>query len=117
MHELSIATSIIEIVTDELQKHGASKLTLVRVKYGRLTNIVAEALHMGFTAVCQDAGYQGAVLELEELPVVLKCGACNKEFTVNEKEIIAIPCPHCGQRFGHEVISGKELFVDHIDAE
>ena len=44
MHEMSIVSSLLEMVKQEMQKNNATKLVLVRVKYGRLANLVPEAM-------------------------------------------------------------------------
>ncbi|MFV0422856.1 hydrogenase maturation nickel metallochaperone HypA [Oleidesulfovibrio sp.] len=117
MHEMSIAASLIGIVKEEMAKHGATRLLMVRVRYGRLTNIVPEALQMGFEATSMEAGLQGARLELVEVPLTVACGGCGNEFTPEHDDIVYMPCPKCGREFAHEVLTGRELFVDHIEAE
>jgi|UPI00003943D7 hydrogenase nickel incorporation protein HypA/HybF len=117
MHEMSIAASLIDIVKEEMAKHGATRLLMVRVRYGRLTNIVPEALQMGFEATCLEAGIKDARLELEEVPLTVACGGCGETFTPEHEDILYMPCPRCGREFAHEVLTGRELFVDHIEAE
>ena len=44
MHEMSVVTSLLSIVREEMEKHDVHRLLLVRVRYGALSNIVPEAL-------------------------------------------------------------------------
>lgn len=117
MHEMSIAASLIDIVKDELDKHGAEKLLMVRVCHGTLTNIVPDALSFAFEVQTQNTPLEGAELELKEIPLTVKCGDCGHEFIPENGDMFYMPCPECGREFAHEVISGRELYVDHLEAE
>lgn len=114
---MSIIASVLAIVSDELKKNNAQKLLLVRVCHGALSNIVPDALQFAFEAQTVDTPFDGAQLELEEIPLVLKCCACQKEFSPDAGEALFAPCPACGQPLGHSLVQGNELFVQHIDAE
>ncbi len=116
MHEMAIAENILQIVEQELAKHNCTKLTLVQVRYGALSQVVADSLQFCFEAVIKDGPYDGARLELEEVPLTLRCGSCAQSFSPEFGEVFE-PCSHCGANFGHEVLEGKELYVQHIEAE
>lgn len=117
MHEMSVADSILRIVADEMEKHQMRSLHLVRVRHGALSNIVPESLTFCFEALTLDSPWKGARLELEELPVILRCGGCGATFTPPGREGLFAPCPACGEVLGHAVEQGKELYVQHIEAE
>ena len=116
MHELSLATELMSIIRDELAKHGAARLLSVRVRYGALSNVVPEALEMAFESLTINTDYAGAALEMVEDPLVLVCGGCGIDFTSDAPTPHAM-CPHCGHNFFHTVKSGKELYLDHLEAE
>lgn len=118
MHEMSIIASVLGIVEDELKKNHAHTLLAVRVCHGTLSNIVPDALQFAFEAQTAGSPFAGARLELEEIPVILRCCACQREFSPQDAhEALFAPCPDCGQPLGHSVVQGNELFVQHIDAE
>lgn len=117
MHEMSVADSVLRIAVDEMEKHQLHTLRLVRVRYGAISNIVAESLHFCFEALTIDTPWAGARLELEELPVVLRCNACGKTFSPEGRDALFAPCPECGENVGHSVVQGRELYVQHIEAE
>jgi len=117
MHELSIATSLLSIIDEELKKHQLEKLLVVRVRHGVLANIVPEALCFAFAALTQGGPFEGARLELEEELVVLRC-SCGARFSPTRKhELLFAPCPACGEMLGHAVEKGRELYLQHIEAE
>ena len=108
MHEMSVVTSLLSIVREEMEKHDVHRLLLVRVRYGALSNIVPEALSFAF---------EGAVLETEEVPITLKCSQCGHTFPAVKGEHFFAPCPACGEQYGHSMETGRELYVQHIEAE
>lgn len=118
MHEMSLTNSLLDIAREEMKKHGASRLLLVRVRYGALANVVPEALSMAFEVLTQGTDLEGARLELDEEPVILACGDCGREFAPPPAAAgMFSACPHCGQDFGHRVLSGKSLYLDHLEVE
>ncbi len=117
MHEMSIVSSLLDIVQDEMHKHNVNRLLLVRVQYGALANIVPEALSFAFETLTMGTPFEGAVLEMEEIPLTLRCYACGTIFTPHPEEHFFASCPTCGAQAGHTVQTGRELFVQHIEAE
>jgi hydrogenase nickel incorporation protein HypA/HybF len=117
MHEMSIATSLLSLVDEELKKRRLEKLLVVRVRHGALTNIVPEAMSFAFEALTLGGPFEGARLELEEEPLVLRC-SCGARFSPERNhEPRFAPCPACGEKLGHTVEKGRELYLQHIEAE
>jgi len=117
MHEMSIVTSLLSLVEEELTKRQLQKLLVVRVRHGALANIVPDALSFAFEALTQGTPFEGARLELEEEPIVLRC-SCGASFSPEQKrELLFVPCPVCGETLGHTVEKGRELYLQHIEAE
>ena len=118
MHEMSLTTSLLDIIREEMNTHGASRLLLARVRFGALANVVPEALSMAFEVLTQGTDFEGARLELEEEPILLACGECGREFTPPFSAAAQFSvCPQCGQELGHRVLSGKALYLAHLEVE
>ena len=117
MHELSIAQSLLGLIEDEMTKHGKQTLVSVKVKHGRLAAIVPEALSMAFEVLTAETRLAGARLDMEEVPVRLRCHACGKEFQPEQHAAPFAPCPCCGEELGHTVLSGRELFIEYLELE
>ena len=114
---MSIVTSLLSLVAEELNKRQLKKLLVARVRHGALANVVPEAMYFAFEALTQGGPFEGARLELEEEPVVLRC-ACDVCFSPERKsELLFVPCPACGATRGHAVEKGRELYLQHIEAE
>ncbi len=110
MHELSIASAIVATV----ERHaGGSPVTTVRVRVGRLRQVVPDSLEFCFGMVARDSVCAGARLELEVVPAVLRCAACEHEWEI---EAPPFRCPACA---GGDVsaVQGEELEVESIEIE
>ena len=86
MHEISLMSDIMRIATEELVRHGGRRLTLVRVRYGVLNQIVPDAMRMAFDAFIAGTPHEGAALELKEEPLRLRCRGCGKEREAASRE-------------------------------
>jgi len=111
MHELSIAQSILEIVQANLPVADAGSVKLVKIRVGQLSGVVPDSLDFCFGAITHGTSLQGATLDIEKVPFVLKCRACNTSF---ESEAGVVLCPTCGG-MDTEVLSGTELQVVEIE--
>ena len=117
MHELSIAESLVAIIKEEMDKHDVTRLMKVKVRYGQISAIVPEALETAFQALTQGTKMEGAKLETEEIPLRARCRSCGKEFSPQGDDLYIMTCPFCQTEFGHEIVSGKELYIEEIEAE
>ncbi|MFO7816509.1 MAG: hydrogenase maturation nickel metallochaperone HypA [Thermodesulfobacteriota bacterium] len=117
MHEMSIAQNLIQIIDEEMTKHDVQKLYKVKVVHGTLSHVVPEALETAFEVLTQDTRLQGAEFLTEEKPLRVKCRECGHEFSPEGEDLIIMTCPECKTEFGHEILSGKELFIEEIEAE
>ncbi len=68
MHELSIAAALLETIDEEQRVHGFDRVLRVRLRIGRYSNVVPEALRFGFEALAAGTVAEGAVLDFEEVP-------------------------------------------------
>ncbi len=117
MHELSVAESLIKIISEEMAKHGLNKLLSVKVVHGQISAIVPEALETAFEILTINTPFAGAAFSMELKPMVVRCRQCGQEFSPTQEERMIMPCPRCATELGHEIISGRELYIDHIEAE
>ena len=117
MHELSIAQSLLALIEDEMAKHDQKTLVTVKVRHGRLSAVVPEALSMAYEVLTTDTRLAGSQLVMEETPVVLRCRTCQREFSPELPSAAFAPCPGCGEELGHTVLSGRELYIEYLELE
>ena len=112
MHELSIANSIVEIATEEARRRHAAHVTAVYLRIGPLSGVVSDALRFSYEVVCEGTPLAGSNLVIEELPVVVHCGSCDEQRTVDSMQHLL--CPVCGA-LTPEVVQGGELEVTALE--
>ncbi len=68
MHELSIAETLVEMLAAEAARHRAEKILSVRIRLGRLSGIVSDALSFSFDVAAQGTIAEGARLQIDDAP-------------------------------------------------
>ena len=111
MHELSIAQEILGIVYQYVPDPKENYIKAVRVKIGKMSNILPDSLSFCFEAIIQETPLKGAALEIIEEPVLIKCSECN---TISEIEPPVFACPACKSN-QIKIIGGTDMRVDEIE--
>lgn len=111
MHELSIAESILDIVTAEAVKHRAPAVTAIKLRLGEFTGVVREALEFAFEIARQGTVAERAALEIEWVPLETRCPGCG--LTGRPGEDFCLVCERCGKPV--EILSGREMQVEYVD--
>ncbi len=112
MHEVSIAQSLLKIAVENCEKEGYKGIEEIKVKIGRASGIMPEALSFAFDAVKIGTIAAKASLTIDEIPVTGFCESCKSSFTVEEAYIIS--CPQCGD-ISIRVETGHELHIYEMD--
>jgi hydrogenase nickel incorporation protein HypA/HybF len=113
MHELALAESIVNIVTSEMKKYPGSKALKVAIKLGALHEIVPDALQFGFDTMTTQTPLEGALLDIERIPIKGRCRNCGHEFEIEEYLFV---CPQCYSG-DIEMTQGDILEISHIEIE
>lgn len=116
MHEMSIAMSLLDMAEEEARKRGLARITKIRVEYGVLGGIMADAFNLCFEALCAERGHDRIELELVRIPLKLRCHFCGHVFGGESREDQWQPCPACGEILGHIVEQGTELVLARLEA-
>jgi hydrogenase nickel incorporation protein HypA/HybF len=111
MHELSLSGAIVNTVV----KHAAGRpVGLVSMRRGALRQVVPDTLEFYFGFVSKGTVCEGARLEQELIPALLRCAACGREWEI---DLPIFMCPDCGAGGRVEVASGEEFEVESIEVE
>ncbi len=110
MHELSIAQAIVDVAG---RNAGDGRVTRVYVQVGRLRQVVPSALEFSFELCAHGTTVEGAALELEEVPVGVRCRSCGAG---SEPAGFPLSCGSCGG-LSVEVVQGEELLVESLELE
>jgi len=103
VHELAIAESVVDTVTQRLP---GTAITCVHLEIGALSGVVADSLRFCFDLATEGTGLEGARLEITEPPARCRCRSCGAEF---EPDFPIVLCP-CGSA-DVAVLGGEELKI------
>ena len=106
MHELAITQGVVDAVTD---RTGTAPVTTVRVRVGRLSGVVPDAMRFCFELVTAGTPLEGAALEFEQPEGRARCRTCGGEFVPADLILLC----DCGSA-DVEVLSGRELAVASV---
>ena len=114
MHEMSIALQIIEIaeaaIPGDLKGTPVEKLN---IRIGKLSAVIPDSLIFCINIASKNTAFDGAALNIEEIPVQLKCLSCDHQWVIEEP---AFNCESCNSG-DIEIISGRELDIESIEVE
>jgi hydrogenase nickel incorporation protein HypA/HybF len=110
VHELSLSSAIVNTVVKHADGRGVS---VVNLRVGHLRQVVPDSLEFYFEFVARGTVCEGARLEQELVPAVLRCDACAARWAM---DLPFFRCPECGS--GEVTVeSGNEFEVESIEVE
>jgi hydrogenase nickel incorporation protein HypA/HybF len=113
MHEIKIAEELSVIVVDKAREARLSVVETVNVSFGQLVQIVPEIFEFAFREAVRDTVAEKAALNIEIIPLEMRCLSCGAEYSPSEN----FPsCRTCGAP-EIKVVHGKELFIKSIEGE
>ncbi|MFE1251473.1 hydrogenase maturation nickel metallochaperone HypA [Streptomyces sp. NPDC058766] len=112
MHEVSIATAIIERAGELARAGGTDAVGTVTVRVGELAGVVPDALGFAFDVARDGTALARAELVVEQVTARAWCEACTEDFPVGMPPFFW--CPRC-DRPSSDLRSGRELEITGID--
>ncbi len=113
MHELSIAASIVETVTESAAAYPGAQVIEVRLRVGALSAVVEESLQFCWGVSTEGTPLAGAKLVIRTMPVVVHCAGCNAD---SEIGVQSFRCSKCGELTA-DLRQGQELEIESIEIE
>jgi hydrogenase nickel incorporation protein HypA/HybF len=114
MHELSIALSIVEGVTEEAVSRDIPRVSAVHLRVGRFSGVVEDALLFAWDEACRGTILESSRLVIEDVPLVGHCRSCGEDRIL--PDVYTFFCPECQGPIS-EIVSGKELEVTAMEVE
>ena len=118
MHEISIASAIMDTVIDTATKNSAQKVDEIFVEIGELTSLNAEQLMFIFENIAKGTIAEGAKYHIETISPLIECNKCQYKGKIKYTEKLhfflpAIKCPECDET-KVDIIAGRECCVRKI---
>lgn len=111
MHEVGLMQSALDLAVEHAQRQGAQQIHRIKLRVGRLSGVVPEALQFAFDVIARGTMAEEARLEIEDVPVVCFCSGCQEEFTAPGW---FFECPSCGQPTA-DVRQGADLELASLE--
>jgi len=112
VHELGVASEILEVALFEADRHAAKKVTSIRLRVGVLRAIEPENLSFLFEHLARGTPAEGASLEIVEEPIRVECPVCG----ASEVRTFTYECPRC-KGSGVSVTGGDSLSILSLDVD
>ena len=113
LHEMAMVSSIFNIIDDNIKQYNINRVIQVKLIVGDMTGVEDMTMKGCFELFAQDTPVEGAQLVIEHVPIKARCRTCGNEFVVQNMHY---KCANCGNE-RISIISGKELYIDSIEAE
>jgi hydrogenase nickel incorporation protein HypA/HybF len=110
MHEMGLCEAVLAVVRDV---SGDQPVRRVRLRIGRRQGVVPHVFDFCWRLVAQGTGAAGAVLDMADVPVRVRCRACGEE---GDPGSGPVACPGCGA-VTVDLVAGDELTVEEVELE
>lgn len=111
MHEVAIMQSAVETALEQARLAGATRVSVIRLRVGKLAGVVPEAMEFACAEVTRGTPAEGARLEIESVGAAAWCAACQREFPCDD---YFAECPFCRTECS-ELRRGRELQLSSLE--
>jgi hydrogenase nickel incorporation protein HypA/HybF len=119
MHELSIASGLVEKLLQFSSENPNKKIIEVRLAVGEFSHIESEQLRFCYTAVITETPLDGSTLSIEKVEAMVQCPHCSYrgrpkylDDLISEKPVATLQCPACGK--AAQAIEGEECAIKSV---
>ena len=113
MHEYSIVQSLLDVIEENAEKNGATKVSKIVVKIGVLSGVEPHLLEIAFNTFKEKTICEDAELVIINQPIVAKCLECGHQ-NEYEKNQIFFECQKCGG-VELDVIDGEDMLLMSLE--
>ena len=125
MHELSIASGLVEKLLEFSAQNPERAILEVRLEIGELSHIDPEQLRFCYESIAKETPVDGSILTIERVAALGTCSHCMYrgrpdywDDALAIAPLITMRCPHCGKAVdadqGHEcAIKSVRLIETH----
>ncbi len=113
MHELSIATDLINTAMETAKQNNAKKVLSITVEVGELAMINPEQLVFMYEVLTEENMLKGSKLNIVHLPALMECQNCGYRGPIEDKYTCA--CPKCDMTM--RAIEGRDICLKTMEID
>jgi len=113
MHELSIATDLINTAIATAKQNNAQKVLSVTVEIGELAMINPEQLIFMYEVLTDENMLKGSRLNIITIPAEMECQSCGYKGPITDKYTCA--CPKCGLTL--RAVAGRDICLKTMEID
>ncbi len=111
MHELSVALSMIDEITEQMERQNGGRVEIVHLRIGVLSGVDGEALRFAYEMAAEGTVLEGSHLQIESVPLLVHCPQCGEDHRPELHEVLCRRCITPAQ----EILEGRELEVRALE--
>ncbi len=111
---MALMENVVDVVVDEAKFAHAEKVLLVRLRIGEIRDVIDELLEKCFRFLARNTLAADASLEIEKVPLVVKCTKCGYQYEEHISNYASMCCPKCKDT-NLSMISGYEFVIEDIE--
>ncbi len=116
MHELQVTERILDVALKFAAGQNVTRIVNIHLRVGELSDVEGEWIQHYFDYLSKGTLAEDAKLEIENVPIVVRCSECQTEFELAKHELNDAVCPQCGDDGGNwTLISGREYTVTNME--
>lgn len=114
MHELSVAMSLIDAVTEQLIRHDARRARSFTVEIGELSGVVPAALESAYRVAVRGTELADTHMIIVPVPIEMACPTCGQHRRVVSPG--QLRCVVCGAP-ATAIVRGRELDIVALEVD
>ncbi len=111
MHELSIATYLLEAVEAQARQVGASRVVAINLVVGERAGVVDNSLRFSFELLAAGTLADGAQINSRRIPMRFHCAGCDDDYRPADGDFCCLRCGCVGQL----IDDGTTLLIESIE--
>jgi hydrogenase nickel incorporation protein HypA/HybF len=113
MHELSLAESTVDRITEIMRAEKAETLLSVDIEIGAMSGVEPDAFEFAIPVVAEGTVLEKADIRIKSVPVKILCNTCG------QKSCPGVPfleCAECGSP-DVDIIEGRDFMITSMEVE
>jgi hydrogenase nickel incorporation protein HypA/HybF len=111
MHELAICQALLRQVLEVAEDRGSRRIGQIKLRIGPLSGVEPELLKTAFPLVAAGTPCEGAIIEIMDIPVRVRCQICGSTSQVRCNRLL---CMDCGT-WRVTLVGGDEMLLASVE--